>query len=692
MEYAENGTLTRAIRPGCLNWELKKSITQQLICGVAYMHSKKILHRDIKSDNVLLTDDYRVAKLCDFGLAKLNRKPLTGTTTDAHVGTPLWKAPELFVEDPKYTKKTDVYSLGWVIWQMATNSIRPLEGTEVNEAIKKIKQGVRGDIPNDTPEEMRKPIESFWDHDASRRPEASSFIAKGTWVNEVEDDSFETIGLNTVDSYEGDFEQRDETLVSTTHTSTVGSSNYKHPKHPFSIPHTTRIDVPQSTAKNAIKQDARATGVSTKQQENAIHSLDVSQSQLPTQLDHHTSKSSKSSENSPPVEGPPMKVRVINIRRQAIADNMYAQFAFGMMFLNSRGALQSDFEALFWFKKAAERGHPGAQFRIGDMYERDKTLTKDINRAMHWYGKAANQGHQEAMQRLLALFPSRLRISPQQFQHSAIQDEVARIQRLRHLHLIQFYETHEHEGHVYFIMELAEKGSLSDVITSKKRLTWPTKTRITYQITRGLEYLHYKNVLHGFLKSSNVLLAKNMEAKLSDFGLPAIRSATSSDAPSFTFSSASIKNFVRWMAPELIHTSPHYSTKSDVYALGMVMWEMASHSVMPFENLENTIQVMLHVQQGGRENLPAETPRMYRSWVERCWERDPKKRPEANEIAEEANELLQEITEEVNEPPHEIDEEVNEPHHEITEEVKKTHKITEMVNAPLFEITEKVRD
>ncbi|KAG0241638.1 hypothetical protein BGW41_005654 [Actinomortierella wolfii] len=710
-----------AIRLKRLNWETKLLITQQLIRGVAYMHSNGVLHCDIKSDNVLLTDGFRVAKLCDFGLAKLNRKPLTGIAAEIHVGTPLWKAPELFVEDPKYTKKTDVYSLGWVIWQMATNSIRPFEGTDVNKAIEQIKKGYRGDVPDGTPEEMRKPIESFWDHKASRRLEASSFIAQGTWINEVEDDSFETIEISAVTSYEEDFGQQDETLVAdTTYSLAAGSSNRKYPKHSLSISPTTRHNVLQSISTHDINQDTTAATVSTKQ-ENATQGLDVSHLQLPSVLHHQqlsltTAKPSEPPESSPSVEEQPVKVRVINIRRQALADNI--------------GTLQNDFEALFWFRKAAERGHPEAQFRIGYMHEHNKMLAKDINRAMHWYGKAANQGHQEAMRRLLALFPprttcvgksdtssdsddshdsdsddpnsgsgtigipyhevaaevsgrvqtsqsmqpdstslvldtvikegdigvvyraryinipciaKRLHISPQQFQHSAIQDEVALVQRLRHLHLIQFYEAYEHEGHVYFIMELAEKGSLSDVITSDEPLDWPTKTQIANQITRGIEYLHYNDVLHGFLKSSNVILTESMKPKLSDFGLPAVRSAASSSTSSFTFPLASIKNFVRWMAPELIYTSPHYSTKSDVYSLGMVLWEMASNSIKPFEDIDNETNVILHLQQGGRENLPAETPRGYRLWVERCWENDPINRPEAGEIifAEDDHEVVE---------------------------------------------------
>ncbi|KAG0241639.1 hypothetical protein BGW41_005655 [Actinomortierella wolfii] len=680
----------------------------------------EVLHRDIKSDNVLLTDNHRVAKLCDFGVSRRDRNPLNpnGTSGDTHVGTRRWMAPELFVENPEYTKKTDVYSLGWVIWQMAKNSIIPFEGIEEAEAIKEIEKGVRGDIPKDTPDKMRKPIKGFWKHKASRRPDASKFVVEDAWTNVFVDDSSEPLELSAIFSCEGTVGQPH---VDAAQSPTFGSPNCQFSKHPYSISSVTHTDVLQSTSSYSINQYATATVNSTKRHEDTIHRLGVSQSQLPSKknIQQRSLTHTELSEFSPLVDQPLLKVRVIDIRRQALVDNMHAQFALGMMFLTSKGDLENNSESLFWFKKAAAHGHPEAQFRIGYMHEHNKETAKDINRAIHWYDKAANQGHKEAKRRLRALFspqaysegveksdnssdsddshtsdsddpksgsgavgiPShqessgvhaselvppastslvlgalikegdigsvyharyvnipcvakQLRISPQQFQHSAIQDEIALVQRLRHLHLIQFYEVDEHEGHIYFIMELAEKGSLSDVITSDEPLDWPTKIRIANEVVRGIEYLHYKRVLHGFLKSSNVLLTENMRAKLSDFGLPAVR-------------------FVRWMAPELLNTNPHYSTKSDMYSLGMVMWEMAANCTTPFREQADDRSVKVAVTRGKREELPQDVPDKYRKWIERCWEHNPEKRPEAHEIDEEANEPPHEIGEESNEPPHE---------------------------------------
>ncbi|KAF9977244.1 hypothetical protein BGZ73_006607 [Actinomortierella ambigua] len=206
----------------------------------------------------------------------------------------------------------------------------------------------------------------------------------------------------------------------------------------------------------------------------------------------------------------------------------------------------------------------------------------------------------------------------------SIQREVQLLDSLRDKHIIQFYGTTHHEGRLVLVMEYAEGGSLHRAI-NQRRLDWPTKTRIAQEIVRGLAYIHHKKVVHRDLKSMNVLLTRHMEVKLCDFGLATIkvRSASMSTALRGTF---------RWMAPELFTSRPEYSTKSDMYALAMVMWEMAANCTTPFQDQLDNFTVMAIVMRGERENLPDDTPPEYRMWVERCWDHDPANRPEASEM------------------------------------------------------------
>ncbi|KAG0234145.1 hypothetical protein BGW42_006886 [Actinomortierella wolfii] len=211
-------------------------------------------------------------------------------------------------------------------------------------------------------------------------------------------------------------------------------------------------------------------------------------------------------------------------------------------------------------------------------------------------------------------------------QQAAIRHEIDLLEKLRCRHIIQFYGATYHEEKLVLIMDYAEGGSLERAIRSRQ-LDWPTRTRISQEIAGGLAYIHHENILHRDLKSANVLLTKHMEVKLADFGLALVKSTSSSKS-----ADNSIKGTVRWMAPELFARKPLYSTKSDVYALGMVMWEMAANSTKPFsEHIDNGAVIHL-ITRGEREELPDDTPQDYRDLVHRCWDQDPTNRPEAVEM------------------------------------------------------------
>jgi serine/threonine protein kinase len=85
--------------------------------GLEYLHTRKptIIHRDIKSSNVLITAE-GVAKINDFGLARV--KTSTRSMIRSLVGTVNWQAPELWVPHPRYNEKVDVYSVGLVFWEV----------------------------------------------------------------------------------------------------------------------------------------------------------------------------------------------------------------------------------------------------------------------------------------------------------------------------------------------------------------------------------------------------------------------------------------------------------------------------------------------------------------------------------------------------------------------------------------------
>ncbi|KAF9973201.1 hypothetical protein BGZ73_003587 [Actinomortierella ambigua] len=219
-------------------------------------------------------------------------------------------------------------------------------------------------------------------------------------------------------------------------------------------------------------------------------------------------------------------------------------------------------------------------------------------------------------------------------QDNLIQKEIELVRHLHHRHIIQFLATERYEGSLVMITDFAEGGTLQSAIQDKRLGDgWTKKDEIYKEIAKGLAYLHSNKILHRDLKSGNVLLTKYLEVKLCDFGLAQVKISTAS---SINGTQQSVEGTLRWMAPEALALRPKYSTKSDMYSLGMVMWEMASDCTTPFREQRDNFVVVGYIRQGEREEIPDETPAEYRTWIERCWEQDPNKRPEASEMFNES--------------------------------------------------------
>ncbi|XP_067936395.1 serine/threonine-protein kinase PAK 3-like [Watersipora subatra] len=114
MDYLEGGSLTSVIEAMELDELCIATITAECLKALCYLHNKRIVHRDIKSDNILMGSNGEV-KLTDFGCcAQLHTEQKMRETT---IGTPYWMSPEAIKGKP-YNEKADVWSLGMLIIEM----------------------------------------------------------------------------------------------------------------------------------------------------------------------------------------------------------------------------------------------------------------------------------------------------------------------------------------------------------------------------------------------------------------------------------------------------------------------------------------------------------------------------------------------------------------------------------------------
>ena len=168
-EFCENGNLFQFLHgkdaPDLEDIE-RLNLALEIAQGINYLHSfnPPILHRDLKSLNILLDKNY-VAKIADFGWAKLRDEHMTKLR-----GTFQWMAPEVITNED-YTEKADVYSFGIILWEFWSKD-PPYKGIKAKEVGIKVKNNkdFRPTIPDEVPQDIAELIKCCWDADPEKRP------------------------------------------------------------------------------------------------------------------------------------------------------------------------------------------------------------------------------------------------------------------------------------------------------------------------------------------------------------------------------------------------------------------------------------------------------------------------------------------------------------------------------------------
>ena len=133
------------------------------------MHKKNILHRDLKSANIFLSDT--LYKLGDLNVSKVNKGRLAYT----QIGTPYYASPEVWREEP-YDNKSDIWSFGCIIYEMAT--LRPpFQGHDMEELYDNVQKGVYNRLPSCYSKELQSVIDFCLRKSAVSRPSADELLS-----------------------------------------------------------------------------------------------------------------------------------------------------------------------------------------------------------------------------------------------------------------------------------------------------------------------------------------------------------------------------------------------------------------------------------------------------------------------------------------------------------------------------------
>ncbi|KAI3507135.1 hypothetical protein L1887_21935 [Cichorium endivia] len=179
------------------------------------------------------------------------------------------------------------------------------------------------------------------------------------------------------------------------------------------------------------------------------------------------------------------------------------------------------------------------------------------------------------------------------------------------------------ENNFCVVSEYLKGGSLRSYLSKHriKKLPYKTVVRFAIDIAKGLSYLHSRNVIHRDVKPENMLIDQQKTIKLADFGESEIE-------PLELFIRSGERGTRGYMAPELVSRQP-YGRKCDVYSFGICLWEIYCCDMAYTFDLENLTP---DIYKEMRPSIPMHCPRPLTQLMEQCWDTDPTKRPEMNDV------------------------------------------------------------
>ncbi|XP_041862980.1 megakaryocyte-associated tyrosine-protein kinase isoform X2 [Melanotaenia boesemani] len=215
----------------------------------------------------------------------------------------------------------------------------------------------------------------------------------------------------------------------------------------------------------------------------------------------------------------------------------------------------------------------------------------------------------------------------------AFLQETAVMTKLQHKNLVQLLGVILDKG-LHIVTELMTKGNLVNFLRTRGRsvVNFLQLLRFALDVCEGMEYLESKKLVHRDLAARNVLVSEDSVAKVSDFGLTKVGSKETDK----------VKLPIKWTAPEALKKEK-FSTKSDVWSYGVLLWEIFSYGRQPYPKMSLN-EVKEKVEGGYRMEAPEECPPSIHSLMRLCWQQEPRRRPGFSKLREKLEQEMSKVS------------------------------------------------
>ncbi|KAL1773065.1 serine serine/threonine-protein kinase Nek5 isoform X1 [Sigmodon hispidus] len=665
MEYCDGGDLMQKIRQQkgkllpedtILNWFI------QICLGVNHIHKKRVLHRDIKSKNVFLTQSGKV-KLGDFGSARLLSSPMAFACT--YVGTPYYVPPEVW-ENLPYNNKSDIWSLGCILYELCALK-HPFQANSWKNLILKICQGPIQPLPALYSYKLQSLVKHMLKRNPSQRPSATTLLCRGGLAPLVR----KCLPPEVIREYGEQI--LDETKISEPKKKGGPGSPSEHQRKTTpASPHRQQWERPDpSSALAALEKAPILTSSFTAEDDRGGSVIKYSENHvrkkwlreppetlllmlkeadlslafqtytiyrpgtegfLKGPLSEETASDSVDGDDSVILDPERFEPRLDEEDTDFEEDDENPDWVSELKKKGKNEVTRRAWTMVCTLVPLGSTCMDGSKPLSGKPVEQEpltpETMDKfDLIKTIGegTFGKVYLAKNKiERNHCVIKEIDFTKKKSPGK-EKEASKKEVILLAQMKHPNIVTFFSSFQENSRLFIVMEYCDGGDLMQRIQRQRGVLFSEDQILCWfvQISLGLRYIHDRHILHRDIKSQNIFLSKNgMVAKLGDFG-------TARELNNSMELAQTCAGTPYYLSPEICQNRP-YNTKTDIWSLGCVLYELCTLR-HPFES-NNLHHLVLKICQARIAPISPHFSLDLQSLIPQLFKVSPEDRPSINSL------------------------------------------------------------